>query len=227
MSLPTVIIVTGTDTGVGKTTTTAAIATVLAAAGRRISVYKPCQSGASEGDSDCAQIYRLAGPMHASAGVVLGAALAPAAAAALEDAALPPVSVHADRIRAFARNSDHVLVEGAGGLLVGLDEAGRTLADLAELLGAQAGCVVVSRPGLGTLNHTALTLEALQRRGIRVLGVVLGTWPVEPGAADGHNRRAFGDGPVPLLGVLPTGAGALPPAVFRQRAGGWLPGVAA
>lgn len=227
MSLPTVIIVTGTDTGVGKTVTTAAIAAALAAGGRRVSVYKPCQSGASAGDSDCAEVLRLAGPMHASAGVVLGAPLAPAAAAALEGAPLPPVSVHAERIRALARHVDHVLVEGSGGLLVGLDEAGRTLADLAGLLDSQAGCVVVSRPGLGTLNHTALTLEGLHRRGLRVLGVVVGTWPSAPGPAEVHNRRSFEDDPVPLLGVLPAEAATLPPAVFRQRAGGWLPGLPA
>jgi dethiobiotin synthetase len=178
MNLPPVVLVTGTDTGVGKTITTAALAAVLNGTGRSVAVYKPCQSGAADGDSDAAEIVRLAG-VTAEAGVVLQEPLAPVAAAAIDGTPLPSLAAHALRIRELAGAHDHVLVEGAGGLLVELDSGGGTLADLGSLLAA--AFVVVARPGLGTLNHTALTLEALSARGLDVLGVVLGSWPAQPG----------------------------------------------
>jgi len=224
VSLPALIVVTGTDTGVGKTVTTAAVAAVLTARGRRVSVYKPCQSGAARGDSDCDEIFRLAAT-PACAGVVLGEPLAPVPAARLDRIRLPTVTAHAERIQRMSQVADHVLVEGSGGLLVELDEDGRTLADLTALLGDEAGCVVVSRPGLGTLNHTALTVEAVQRRRLGLLGIVLGAWPREPGAAEVHNRRAFERGTVPLLGIIPEGASAHAPAAFRERSGDWLAGL--
>src|SRR4029434_2118172 len=90
-----------------------------------------------------------------------------------------------------------------------------TLADVATTLGV--GAVVVSRAGLGTLNHTALTLEALTRRGIPA-GVVLGAWPAEPELVRWANLSEL----VPhLVGALPDGAGAMEPGVFRRSAPGW------
>ncbi|HEY8720968.1 ATP-dependent dethiobiotin synthetase BioD, partial [Pengzhenrongella sp.] len=159
--------------------------------------------------------------------VLLAEPLAPVQAARLEGAELPPLSVHAARIAELAAGADHVLVEGAGGLLVELDAAGGTLADLAALTGPDTGCVVVARPGLGTLNHVALTLEALHRRDLTVLGLVLGTWPQAPVPAEHGNRRVFTGGRVPLLGVLPERAAQLAPAEFRRRAVEWLSGLPA
>jgi dethiobiotin synthetase len=225
MSLSPVVLVTGTDTGVGKTITTAALATVLSGMGRSVAVYKPCQSGAADGDSDAAEVVRLAGAVTAEAGVVLQEPMAPVAAAAIDGTRLPAVTAHAERIRDLAATHDHVLVEGAGGLLVELDSDGGTLADLGRLLGA--AFVLVARPGLGTLNHTALTLEALTTRGLDVLGVVLGSWPVSPGAVHHSNRRALGSLQVPLLGALPEQAAGLSPADFRAGAAAWLNGVPA
>ena len=96
-----------------------------------------------------------------------------------------------------------MLVEGAGGLLVpmGLRPSGEpwTVADLAVSLGAPA--VVVARAGLGTLNHTALTLEALERRAVPA-GVVLGAWPAEPELVHWANLTDL----VPnLVGAVPDG----------------------
>jgi dethiobiotin synthetase len=77
---------------------------------------------------------------------------------------------------------------------------------------------VVTRAGLGTLNHTALTLEALARRGVPA-GVVLGAWPAEPELVHWANLSEL----VPhLVGALPDGAGAMDPGVFRRSAPGWL-----
>jgi dethiobiotin synthetase len=224
MNLPPVVLVTGTDTGVGKTITTAALAAVLNGTGRSVAVYKPCQSGAADGDSDAAEIVRLAG-VTAEAGVVLQEPLAPVAAAAIDGTPLPSLAAHALRIRELAGAHDHVLVEGAGGLLVELDSGGGTLADLGSMLAA--AFVVVARPGLGTLNHTALTLEALSARGLDVLGVVLGSWPLSPDAVHHSNRQVLGTLRVPLLGALPGQASQLSPADFRAGAPAWLNGVSA
>ena len=125
-----------------------------------------------------------------------------------------------DAVRAEADKHDLVLVEGAGGLLVpmGLRPSGEpwTMADLAVSLGAPA--VVVARAGLGTLNHTALTLEALDRRAVPA-GVVIGAWPAQPELVHWTNLTDL----VPnLLGALPDGAGAMDPGVFRRSAPGWL-----
>jgi dethiobiotin synthase len=219
-----VILVTGTDTGVGKTITTAALAAALNGKGRSVAVYKPCQSGAADGDSDAAEIVRLAG-VPAEAGVVLQEPMAPVAAAVIDGTPLPALASHAGRIRELAATHDHVLVEGAGGVLVELDSDGGTLADLGSLLAA--AFVVVARPGLGTLNHTALTLEALAARGLDVLGVVLGSWPARPDAVHHSNRQVLGSLRVPVIGALPERASELSPADFRAGAAAWMNGMPA
>ena len=225
MNLPAIIIVTGTDTGVGKTITTAALAAILHGTGRSVAVYKPCQSGAADGDSDTAEIIRLAGTVTAETGVVLQQPLAPVAAAAVDGTQLPALAAHAGRIRELAAVHDHVLVEGAGGLLVDLDSDGGTLADLGSILAA--AFVLVARPGLGTLNHTALTLEALAARELQVLGLVLGSWPVSPEHVHHSNRQVLGSLRVPFLGALPEHASELSPADFRAGAAAWLNGLPA
>lgn len=225
MNLPAIILVTGTDTGVGKTITTAALAAVITGTGRSVAVYKPCQSGAADGDSDTAEIARLAGAVTAETGVLLQQPLAPVAAAAADGVQLPGIAVHAAKIRELAARHDHVLVEGAGGLLVELDSDGGTLAELGALLAATF--VLVSRPALGTLNHTALTLEALAARGLHVLGLVLGSWPADPEFVHQSNREALTSLPVPLLGAIPDQASLLPPGRFRTDAGAWLNGLTA
>lgn len=225
MNLPGIILVTGTDTGVGKTMTTAALAAVLHGTGRSVAVYKPCQSGAAAGDSDAAEIVRLAGAVTAETGVVLKEPLAPVAAAAVDGTPLPTLAAHAARVRELAVSHDHVLVEGAGGLLVELDSDGGTLADLGSLLAA--AFVLVARPALGTLNHTALTLEALETRDLQVLGVVLGSWPGNPEAVHRSNRQVLGTLRVPFLGALPEQASELSPADFRAGAAAWLNGLPA
>jgi dethiobiotin synthetase len=163
--------------------------------------------------------------MTAETGVVLQQPLAPVAAAAIDGIRLPLVSAHAERIRGLAATHHHVLVEGAGGLLVDLDSDGGTLADLGSLLAA--AFVLVARPALGTLNHTALTLEALAARDRRVLGVVLGSWPGNPDFVHHSNRQVLGSLPVPFLGALPERASELSPTAFRAGAAAWLNGLAA
>ncbi|GHJ39125.1 dethiobiotin synthase [Streptomyces sp. TS71-3] len=218
----TVLVVTGTGTEIGKTMTTAALAAVARAAGRSVAVLKPAQTGVGPGQpGDCAEVTRLAGEVTTLELARFPEPLSPETAALR--AGLPPVPTDGI-VRAAGRlaaDHDLVLVEGAGGLLVRFDAGGATLADAARELGAEV--LVVAPPGLGTLNAVTLTAEALRARGLAQLGVVLGSWPREPGLAE---RCNLVDLPVaagaPLLGALPEGAAALAPADFRARAAGWL-----
>ncbi|HWH26064.1 MAG TPA: dethiobiotin synthase [Pseudolysinimonas sp.] len=224
MTLSRILLVTGTDTGVGKTIATAALASMLLEHGKTVAVYKPCQSGAAEGDSDIAEIQRLSGVEQAEAGVVLSLPMAPVPAAELDGVTLPTVHAHAERILAYAERFDYVLVEGAGGLLVELDGERNTLAELAIAVGPEAAMVVVARAALGTLNHTALTLEALARREIAVQALVLGSWPQDPGLIETTNHEHFAARDIPLCDI-PEDAALLTPVQFRSAASGWLDGL--
>jgi dethiobiotin synthetase len=194
-----VIVVTGTDTGVGKTIVSAALA---ALADERVAYVKPAQTG---DDDDAATVARLAGvETHVLARYP--EPLAPATAARRSGAAPVTPRQVADHVRAL--DADLVLIEGAGGLLVRFDDEGGTLADVAELLDAPV--IVVARAGLGTLNHTALTLEALAARELTCAGVVIGSWPREPDLAARCNMEDLG----PVLGRIPEGAGELTREAF-------------
>lgn len=209
-----VLVVTGTGTGVGKTVVTAAVA---ALARGRVAVLKPAQTGVRRDEpGDLADVARLVPGITGRELARYPDPLAPDTAA--RRAGLPPVTPAAAATAAaeLAEVHDLVLVEGAGGLLVRLDRDG-TLADVAAALGAPV--LVVAAAGLGTLNHTALTTEALAARGIRCAGVVVGSWPRDPGLAA---RCNLADLPavtgVPLLGAVPEGAGTLDPAAFATVA---------
>ncbi|MFJ2229934.1 dethiobiotin synthase [Streptomyces halstedii] len=217
----TVLVVSGTGTEIGKTVVTAAVAAAFR--DRRVAVLKPAQTGLAPGEpGDAAEAARLAGA-HVTA-VELARfpePLAPETAA--RRAGLPPVRPYevAEAAQKLATEHDLVLVEGAGGLLVRYDGEGSTLADAARLLAAPV--LIVAPAGLGTLNATALTAEALRTRGLECPGVVVGSMPDD---ADLASRCNLDDLPVaagaPLLGVLPAGAGSLEPADFRARAASWL-----
>lgn len=211
----TVLVVTGTGTDVGKTTVTSAIAALAVAAGRRVAVLKPAQTGvdaAQPGDVD--EVRRLAGPSVTCRELArFPDPLAPARAARL--AGLVPVTTAttASVARELAGEHDLVLVEGTGGLLVPLDDSGGTLADVAAALSAPV--LVVAGAGLGTLNHTALTVEALRTRSLSCVGIVIGAWPTQPDLAARCNLI---DLPavtgLSLLGVVPGGASRLTSADF-------------
>jgi dethiobiotin synthetase len=212
-----VLVVTGTDTDVGKTVVTAALAALARARGARVAVVKPVQTGVRGGEpGDLDEVKRLSGVDDVYEWARFSDPLAPATAARRAGVTPPTVTGFAERIHGLA-DRDLVLVEGAGGLLVCFDEAGATIADLASLLGAPA--IVVTRAGLGTLNHTALTCEALDARGVRCLGVIIGAWPARPDLAARCNLddlvRYAG---VPLLGRLPEGAGRLTADRFAKLA---------
>jgi dethiobiotin synthetase len=203
---------------VGKTVVTAALAVLARARGRRVAVVKPAQTGVIAGEpGDLDEVRRLAGISGTHELARFPDPLSPEAAA--RAAGLAPLDLHdaARQVRALADCADLVLVEGAGGLLVRYDPAGTTLADLA--LAVAAPVLVVTTPGLGTLNHTALTLEALATRRLPLAGLVVGFWPPAPGMAERSNLTdlpCLAGGA--LSGVLPEGAGGLCPAAFGRTA---------
>lgn len=163
------LLVTGTDTEVGKTHVGEALCRALTVQGVKIVAIKPVESGCDgsfvEDGERLATATGQVAPLQALE--CLKTPVAPPVAAALEDATLTPASWSQAILGAEA---DLVLFEGAGGALSPLDW-GVTALDLAVEVGASA--LLVSANRLGVLNHTALTIEACQSRGIRVLGVVL------------------------------------------------------
>ena len=222
-----VVVVTGTGTGVGKTVVTAALAAACTASGMRVAAVKPAQTGVAPGEPGDLDVVRALGGALTTVGPVrLPEPLAPDTAARRAGARLPPVAATAARVAELTATHDVVLVEGAGGLLVRLDEDGGTIADLARVVqdaGRDVHVVVVVAAGLGTLNATALTVEALRARGCAPLGLVIGAWPAEPDLAERCNLDDLPRCGVPLLGAVPAGAGAWSPSAFRAAAPGWLP----
>jgi dethiobiotin synthetase len=221
----TLLFVTGTDTGVGKTVATAALAVSLRAAGRTPYVVKPAQTGVTADEpGDLDVVRRLAGELPGHEGVRLREPLAPDTAARLEGAELPGLAEQRDAVLAIAERHD-VIVEGSGGVLVNLGKHWNLL-DLAQSFacsGHTVGFVVVARAGLGTLNHAALTVQAIQHRELHVHGLVIGSWPEEPDLAATQNLL---DLPmmtgVPVLGRIPEGVGALSADAFEAGVPGWL-----
>jgi dethiobiotin synthetase len=210
-----ILVVTGTGTDVGKTVVTAAVA---ALAPGRVAVLKPAQTGVGPNEpGDLAEVARLVPGVTTRELARYPDPLAPATAA--RQAGRLPVRPEAAATAALELDHDHdlVLVEGAGGIAVRFDDDGGTLVDVAAKLGAPV--LVVATAGLGTLNHTELTVAELRRRGLTCLGVVVGAWPADPDLAA---RCNLVDLPVvtgvPLLGAVAAGAGRLDPAAFASTA---------
>jgi dethiobiotin synthetase len=166
------LLVTGTDTNVGKTFVSCALIAALRARGRRVAVMKPVETGVRETPEDALALRAAAtdpAPLDAVCPVRLRAPLAPSVAARLEGTRIDPADL-VRRVTARASDADLLLVEGAGGLLVPI--AGRfTFADLA--LGCRLPLLVVGANRLGTVNHMALTARAAAQCGLAVHGFVL------------------------------------------------------
>lgn len=190
--------VTGTDTGVGKTLAAAAICRAERRAGRTVLYAKPLQTGLQPGEPGDAAFVAAAAGVPVIEGLRFPEPLAPAVAAGRAGTTIDVDGLLTDLVKA-GDGFDRVVVEGAGGLLVPLwDDL--TMADLGGRL--DAGLVVVTRPTLGTLNHTALTLEAADARGLRVDGLVVSGWPAEPGTTEETNLERLA-AMAPVLGLLP------------------------
>ena len=197
---------TGTDTGVGKTVATACLA---AAARERGSVLaaKAVASGVQEGPGEDAVLLGFAAGHPPLVHTTLRAPLSPHRAASLEGTA-----VDVDGLIAWiaAQSADEVLIEGVGGWRVPLRIA-PTL-DLSSIVRACPGAVViVAADRLGVLNHTRLTVEALERDGLACLGVVLNRGAAPPDASRDTNLAD-------LRALLPCPVAVLDPVAVTDRA---------
>ena len=191
--------VTGTDTGVGKTLASAALCLAERAAERTVLYCKPVQTGLEPGEPGDAAFVAAAAGVAVVECLRFPEPLAPAVAAERAGATIDVEGLLVDLAKA-GDGFDRVVVEGAGGLLVPVwGEV--TMADLAGRLGA--GLVVVTRPSLGTLNHTALTLEAARSRDLPVDGLVVSGWPADPGVTERTNLERLA-AMAPVLGLLPA-----------------------
>ncbi len=194
------LFVTATDTGVGKTEVACALLAEARARGLDAVGMKPAQSGAIPGErSDAERLRDACGavePLEAICPYSLAAPLAPAVAARVEGKEISFARV-LDAARALAARHAAIVVEGAGGLLVPLTEE-KTYADLAAALALPV--VVVARAGLGTVNHTALTVEALRRRDLSIAGIVLNRTAPEDDPSVPHNAAEIAR----LTGITPA-----------------------
>ncbi len=217
------LFVTGTDTGVGKSVLAGAIVAALRESGIRVAALKPIITGLDEpaGDDwppDHELLARAAGCSPDDVALLrFGPPVSPHLAAEL---AGRPIDVErlAGDIARRGGDADVVIVEGVGGLLVPLSHSADVRA-LARTLGLPL--VVAARPGLGTINHTLLTLEAARTAGLHVSGVVLTPWPQEPDVIERSNRHTIARVGRVDVDLLPLVAG--PTADLLAGAGRALP----
>jgi dethiobiotin synthetase len=185
------VFVTGTGTEVGKTVVAAAIARTRAGAGERVAVFKPAESGLEEGGEPDHALLRRAAGSELSDDQIAPYRYGPPVSPHL-GAELAGETIDAARLRAAAQEAatgaDLLIVEGVGGFLVPLT-LGYLVRDFARDLGLPV--VVAATPGLGTINHTLLTVEAVRSVGLDVLAVVLTPWPEEPERIERSNVEAI------------------------------------
>jgi dethiobiotin synthetase len=203
------VFVTGTDTGVGKTVVAASIATTLRARGEPVRAFKPVVTGTDEPDPDWPADHEL---LATATGikpgdvtpVTFGPAVSPHLAAELAGEQVEPAALVA-HARALG---EPLVAEGVGGLLVPLT-SGYSVRDLAVDLALPL--VIAARPGLGTISHTLLTIEAARAVGLTVSCVVLTPWPGEPSVMERSNRATIEQlGGVPVHDLPPVTPRSLP-----------------
>lgn len=201
--------VTGTGTEVGKTVVAAVLARTLTGRGERVAVFKPAVSGlddyAASGEMPDHELLRAAAGSEQTDDEVApyryGPPVSPHLGAELAGEVIDPERLIAGA-RAAAASADALVCEGVGGFLVPLTPD-YLVRDLAADL--RLPVVVAASPGLGTINHTLLTLEAVRSAGLDVAAVVLTPWPADPSAVERSNRETIarlGGSPVHVLGPV-------------------------
>lgn len=185
------VFVAGTGTEVGKTVVAAAIARTLASEGKRVAVFKPAVTGLDDGgEADHELLRRAANSDQSDAEVApyrYGPPMSPHLAAELAGEKIEPKRLVAGA-RAAADGADTLVCEGVGGLLVPL-APNYLVRDFAAELGLPL--VIAASAGLGTINHTLLTVEAARSAGLKVRAVVLTPWPDEPSTIQASNRETI------------------------------------
>ncbi|HEY1450504.1 MAG TPA: dethiobiotin synthase [Solirubrobacteraceae bacterium] len=194
------LFVTATDTGVGKTVLSAALLAAIKADGETVRAYKPAVTGLDEPAGDWPADHELLGAAAALSAEQVsplryGPAVSPQLAAELAGEPLAGetlVRTSADVAREAQHAEATLIVEGVGGLLSPLAE-NFTVCDLAVSL--RLPLLIAARPGLGTINHTLLTLQSARAAGLDVRAVVLTPWPEQPSLLEQSNLetiRRFG-----------------------------------
>jgi dethiobiotin synthetase len=220
--------VTGTDTGAGKTVLAAAIAAGLVAAGRSVAAHKPVLTGLDEpADAVWPRDHELlamvtGGRPEEIAPIRFGPAVSPHLAAQLAGVELDPLELVAAARDAGGR-ADLLVVEGVGGALVPI-APGFLVRDLAAALGLPV--LVAARPGLGTINHCLLTLEALRKVGLVISAIVMTPWPDHPGEIERSNRETvaeLGEVAVEVLPATNSDPGSLARAAGSLPLDKWFP----
>ena len=200
--------VTGTDTGVGKSVLTAAIVATLRARGIAVRALKPVITGLEEEPDplwprDHELLAQVSGTRPENTMLVgYGPPVSPHLAAQITQRPLELDSL-VTAIRGATRPGQSLIVEGVGGLLVPLSERS-SVRDLIRELALRV--LIAARPGLGTINHTLLTLESARAAGLEVAAVVLTPWPDDPSVMERSNRETIarqGDVEVAGLGFVP------------------------
>lgn len=216
------VFVTGTGTEVGKTVVAAAIARTLAAAGKRVAVFKPAVTGFEEaGEADHELLRRAAGSTQSDEEIAPYRYAIPASphlAAGMAGEEIDPERL-LEAALAAADDADALVCEGVGGLLVPLAPA-YLVRDLAANL--TLPLVIAATPGLGTINHTLLTIEAARAAGLEIVAVVLTPWPESPSEIQESNREtiaALGEVRVETLPELELGDPGSWPALHLWPAG--------
>jgi dethiobiotin synthetase len=219
------LFVTGTGTGVGKTILSAALLAAMRAAGEPVRAYKPVVTGLDEPAGEWPpdhELLALAAGTKAEevAPLRYGPAVSPHLAAELAGETIDPAALVAG---ARGGPDQTLVVEGVGGLLVPLAHD-FTVRDLAVEL--ELPLVVAATPGLGTINHTLLTVEAARGAGLNVVAVVLTPWPAGPSRMELSNQRTIARLGAIEVATLEEISGADIPALERVGARlpwrGWL-----
>jgi dethiobiotin synthetase len=216
------LFVTGTDTGVGKSVAAAAICAALVTRGEPVAAFKPVVTGLDdppgEWPPDHVLLARAAGGRQTPEDVApyrFGPPVSPHYAAELAGATIEP-----SRILTAARGHELLVCEGVGGLMVPITP-GYLVRDLAVDLGLPV--VIAARTGLGTINHTLLTIEAARAAGLTVAGVVMTPWPSEPEPIERSNRETIERlGIVAVHGLPPTDPDSLAAAGASLPLDDWL-----
>jgi dethiobiotin synthetase len=214
------VFVTGTGTEVGKTVVAAVVARTLATGGKRVAVFKPAVTGLDEaGEADHELLRRAAGSDQSDEEIApyrYGPPASPHLAAAQAGEEIEPSRL-LEAAGAAGHSADALVCEGVGGLLVPLSFS-YLVRDLATDLGHPL--VIAASPGLGTINHTLLTIEAARGAGLEVASVVLTPWPEDPTAIEVSNYEtivALGEVEVRTLPPLDLAAPATWPALSWER----------
>jgi dethiobiotin synthetase len=200
--------ITGTDTDIGKTIVTTLLAAYFQKQGKHVIPYKPIQSGAIEDGGKLVapdiQIYQLAFPKlnEEEANTYLLKMPSSPHLASREDGVNILSSKIIQHFRLLEQKYDMVLVEGAGGLIVPLHDNGYCMIDLIKALSIPV--VLVARAGLGTINHTVLSVMAMRNAGIPIAGIILNQVTDGDSSIEQDNKRMIEHlTNVPIIGMIP------------------------